>query len=99
VRPRRLAHILVFVRDGPESIKFYSDVLGMRLSDESGGVVAFMHGVHGSDHHMVAFAKASAPGLHHCSWDVPSIQDIGLSPHISQRERRSFERHRAGERA
>jgi len=78
VRPRRLAHILVFVRDVPDSIEFYSRVLGMRLSDESGGVVAFMHGVHGSDHHMVAFAKSNAPGLHHCSWDVPSIQDIGL---------------------
>lgn len=78
VRPRRLAHILIFVRDVPESIKFYSRVLGMRLSDESGGVVAFMHGVHGSDHHMVAFAKSSAPGLHHCSWDVSSIQEIGL---------------------
>ena len=78
VRPRRLAHILIFVRDVAESIRFYSQVLGLRLSDESGGVVAFMHGVHGSDHHMVAFAKSSAPGLHHCSWDVPSIQDIGL---------------------
>ena len=78
VRPRRLAHILIFVRDIEESINFYSRVLGMRLSDESGGVVAFMHGVHGSDHHMVAFAKSEAPGLHHCSWDVPSIQDIGL---------------------
>lgn len=78
VRPRRLAHVLVFVRDVQESIRFYSNVLGMRLSDESGGVVAFMHGVHGSDHHMVAFAKSSAPGLHHCSWDVSSIQDIGL---------------------
>ncbi len=78
VRPRRLAHILVFVRDVPELIEFYIRVLGMRLSDESGGVVAFMHGIHGSDHHMVAFAKSSAPGLHHCSWDVGSIQDIGL---------------------
>ncbi len=78
VRPRRLAHILVFVRDVAESIRFYSQVLGMRLSDESGGVIAFMHGVHGSDHHMVAFAKSSAPGLHHCSWDVGSVQDIGL---------------------
>jgi len=78
VRPRRLAHVLVFVRDVPESIRFYSQVLGMRLSDESGGVIAFMHGIHGSDHHMVAFAKSSAPGLHHCSWDVASIQDIGL---------------------
>ena len=78
VRPRRLAHILVFVRDVPESVRFYSQVLGLRLSDESGGVIAFLHGVHGSDHHMVAFAKSSAPGLHHCSWDVASIQDIGL---------------------
>lgn len=78
VRPRRLSHVLVFVRDVAESVKFYTDVLGMRLSDESGGVVAFMHGVHGSDHHMVAFAKSSAPGLHHCSWDVASIHDIGL---------------------
>lgn len=22
--------------------------------------------------------KSSVPGLHHCSWDVPSVQDIGL---------------------
>lgn len=77
-RPRRLAHVLIFVRDVAESIAFYGRVLGLRLSDESGGVVAFMHGIHGSDHHMVAFAKSEAPGLHHCSWDVPSIQDIGL---------------------
>ena len=35
-------------------------------------------GIHGSDHHMVAFAKSNAPGLHHCSWDVGSINDIGL---------------------
>ncbi len=78
VRPRRLAHILIFVRDVAESINFYSKVLGLRLSDESGGVIAFMHGVHGSDHHMVAFAKSEAPGLHHCSWDVAAIQDIGI---------------------
>ncbi len=77
VRPRRLAHILVFVRDIQASIKFYTDVLGLRLSDEAGGGVAFMHGVHGSDHHMVAFAKSEAPGFHHCSWDVGSVDDIG----------------------
>jgi hypothetical protein len=37
-----------------------------------------MHGVHGSDHHMVAFAKSNAPGHHHYSWDVGSISDIGI---------------------
>jgi catechol 2,3-dioxygenase-like lactoylglutathione lyase family enzyme len=78
VRPRRLAHILMFTTDIPKAIKFYSEVLGLRLSDRSGDLICFMHGVHGSDHHLVAFAKSDAPGLHHLSWDVPSINDIGL---------------------
>ncbi len=37
-----------------------------------------MHGVHGSDHHVLAFAKSEAPGFHHCSWDVGAINEIGL---------------------
>jgi catechol 2,3-dioxygenase len=37
-----------------------------------------MHGPHGSDHHMVAFARSGGPGLHHCSWDVGAVQEIGL---------------------
>ena len=78
VRPRRLAHILVFTRDIPQAIKFYGDVLGLRLSDRSGDMIAFMHGIHGSDHHLIAFVKSEGPGLHHLSWDVKSINDIGL---------------------
>lgn len=77
VQPRRLAHIVVFVRDVGKSIRFYEDALGMRLSDEAGGGVAFMHAIHGSDHHVVALVKSTSPGFHHCSWDVPSIEDIG----------------------
>ena len=76
--PRRLSHILRFTPDIPAAIDFYSRVLGLRLSDRSGDVIAFMHGVHGSDHHLMAFAKSNAPGLHHLSWDVPSIEAIGL---------------------
>jgi catechol 2,3-dioxygenase len=78
VQPRRLAHILLFTRDIPKAIAFYRDVLGMRLSDRSGDLIAFMHGIHGSDHHMIAFVKSEGPGLHHCSWDVGSINDIGV---------------------
>jgi Glyoxalase/Bleomycin resistance protein/Dioxygenase superfamily len=37
-----------------------------------------MHAIHGSDHHVIAFVKAEGPGLHHLSWDVPSINEIGL---------------------
>lgn len=78
VRPRRLAHLLVFTTDVPGAIAFYSRVLGLRLSDRSGDGICFMHGIHGSDHHLIAFAKSSAPGLHHCSWDMGGINEIGL---------------------
>lgn len=78
VRPRRLAHLLLFTRDVGRAIRFYRDILGLRLSDRSGDGVAFMHGMHGSDHHLIAFAKSNAPGLHHCSWDVGSIHEVGL---------------------
>ena len=76
--PRRLAHILLFTRDVSKAMDFYTRVLGLRISDHSGDGIAFLHGVHGSDHHMVAFAKSNAPGFHHLSWDVGSIDEIGV---------------------
>jgi catechol 2,3-dioxygenase len=77
VRPRRLSHILVFTTDIDRAVAFYSNIVGLRLSDRSDRV-AFMHAIHGSDHHILAFAESPAPGLHHCSWDMSGIDDIGL---------------------
>src|SRR5262249_53634876 len=48
------------------------------VSDGCGDVIACVHAIHGSDHHVIAFVKADGPGLHHLSWDVPSINHIGL---------------------
>ena len=78
VRPRRLSHILRFSPDVPRMVRFCTEVLGLRVSDWSQDMIAFMHGAHGSDHHIVAFAKSEAPGLHHVSWDVGSIDEVGL---------------------
>lgn len=77
-KPSRLAHCLTFTRDVSAAINFYNRVLGLRLSDRVGASIAFMHGIHGSDHHLIAFCRSSAPGLHHCAFDVPSLNDIGL---------------------
>ena len=77
VRPRHLSHILKFTPDVARMMRFAIDVLGLRLSDHSGDGIAFMHGAHGSDHHLVAFAKSNGPGLHHSSWDVGSINEVG----------------------
>ena len=76
-RPRRLSHVLMFTADVAKAIEFYTRVLGMRLSDHSSDNIAFMHGIHGSDHHMIAFARSNAPGHHHFSWDVGSVDEIG----------------------
>ena len=78
VRPRRLAHVLLFTKDVSRAVEFYARIVGLRLSDRSGDGIAFMHGIHGSDHHMIAFAKSDGPGLHHLSWDIGSINEVGL---------------------
>lgn len=82
VRPRYLSHVLLFSRDVPAQVDFYTRTLGLRLSDRSGDIIAFLHGPHASDHHMIAFAKSNAPGLHHSSWDVASFDDVGLGAEL-----------------
>lgn len=77
-KPRRLSHIAIYTTDVGKKIDFYTKVLGMRVSDRSGDFCGFLHGPHGSEHHMFAFVKSDGPGFHHCSWDVGSINDIGI---------------------
>lgn len=76
--PTRLAHVLLFTSNVEQAIQFYTRVLGLKLSDRSGDNIAFLHGIHGSDHHLVAFVKSNGPGIHHTSWDVGTIHEVGL---------------------
>jgi catechol 2,3-dioxygenase-like lactoylglutathione lyase family enzyme len=78
VRPTRLSHIMRFSPDVPRAVRFYTGALGLRVSDTSGEAVAFLHGAHGSDHHLMAFARSAGAGLHHFSWDVPTVEEVGL---------------------
>jgi catechol 2,3-dioxygenase len=78
VQPTRLSHVLRFTPDVHRAVSFYERVLGMRMSDHSGDGIAFMHAIHGSDHHVLAFAKSEAPGYHHSSWEVASLEEVGL---------------------
>jgi len=89
VRPRHLSHILTFCKNVPMGLAFYQDVLGLRLSDKSGAMIAFIHTPHGSDHHLIALAHSDNYGLHHSSWDVASLDDIGLG--IDQMRAAGFE--------
>jgi catechol 2,3-dioxygenase-like lactoylglutathione lyase family enzyme len=77
-RPRRLSHFAIYTSDVIAATAWYERVLGLRLSDGSGPLVAFLHGAHGSDHHLLALVASSHRGLHHISWDVGSVQEVGL---------------------
>lgn len=77
-RPRRLSHFAIYTSDVIAATAWYERTIGLRLSDGSGPVVAFLHGLHGSDHHLLALVGSTHCGLHHSSWDVGTVQEIGL---------------------
>lgn len=76
--PGYLSHLAIFTVDVEATVNFYIEVLGLRISDQSRGIVAFLHGAHGSEHHLLAIAKSNGAGLHHSSWNVDQIDDVGL---------------------
>lgn len=75
--PQRLSHLARMTTSVPTQLDFYTRVLGLRLSDRSGDGVVFLHAPHGCDHHLMAFAMGPGAALHHLSWDVPTIEDVG----------------------
>jgi catechol 2,3-dioxygenase len=76
VAPRRLGHVLLFTPDMTRQVDFYTRVLGLKLSDRSGDIIAFMRCT--TDHHNVALLTSSAPGFHHGSFEVGGVDEIGM---------------------
>lgn len=78
-RPRKLGHLLKFTTDINRDAKFYTEVLGMKLSDRIGDeLAAFLRCGGDSDHHTLAMASSEAPGLHHISWEMGNIDQVRL---------------------
>lgn len=77
VTPLRLGHVLVFSPDVPASVRFATEALGMGLADRSEDVIAFCCARTDSDHHVLAFAKSSAIGFHHGSFQVADPDAVG----------------------
>jgi catechol 2,3-dioxygenase-like lactoylglutathione lyase family enzyme len=77
VRPWRLGHVLLFTPNVDRQIAFYTEALGMKLSDRSGDIIAFIRVPGGSDHHVIAFAKSDRPGFHHASYEVGGVDQVG----------------------
>jgi catechol 2,3-dioxygenase-like lactoylglutathione lyase family enzyme len=77
VMPRRLGHTLLFTPQPQQMTGFYTEVLGLRVSDRIHDLVTFLNAGPG-DHHIFGFIAGSHPGFHHASFEVPSIDAIAL---------------------
>ncbi len=77
VLPRRLGHTLLFTAQPQQMSDFYTQVLGLRISDRIRGLVTFLNAGPG-DHHIFGFITSTHPGFHHASFEVPSIDAIAV---------------------
>ncbi len=78
VNPRRLGHTLLFTAQPAAMTSFYTNVMGLAVSDViHHDLVTFLNAGPG-DHHIFGFIRSSHPGFHHASFEVPSIDAIAL---------------------
>lgn len=75
VRPKKLGHTVVGTTDLATTMAFFTEGLGFKVSDYIGDKGAFMRC--SSDHHNVLALAAPVDFLHHTSWQVDDVDDIG----------------------
>jgi catechol 2,3-dioxygenase-like lactoylglutathione lyase family enzyme len=75
VRPRKLGHAVLGSTDHEASQSFFADGLGFKVSDKIKGAGAFMRC--STDHHNVLVLGAPVNFLHHTSWQVDDVDEVG----------------------
>ncbi|MBM2812478.1 MAG: glyoxalase [Chloroflexi bacterium] len=84
IRTHKVSHVVFNVADVERSVKFYTEILGFKLSDRNARGMAFLR--NGTDHHTIGFAPGPkdanlAPPdryqtFSHVALEVDSIQDL-----------------------
>jgi catechol 2,3-dioxygenase-like lactoylglutathione lyase family enzyme len=74
VRPRRLGHVMLGSTDQKASQRFFTEGLGFKVSDLVPGA-AFLRC--STDHHNVLVQRAPVQFLHHTSWQVDDVDQVG----------------------
>ncbi len=75
VRPRKLGHVVLGSTDQEFSQKFFQHGIGFKVSDTVPGLAAFMRC--STDHHNVLVQQAPVAFLHHSSWQVDDVDEVG----------------------
>ena len=75
VHPRKLGHVVLGSTDHESSQRFFIDGLGFKISDSVPDMATFMRC--SSDHHNVLLQPTPVAFLHHTSWQVDDVDDVG----------------------
>ena len=75
VKPRRLGHCVSGTTDLAATMRFMVDGLGFKVSDHIAGKGAFLRC--SEDHHNFLALDAPVEFLHHSSWQVDDIDEVG----------------------
>jgi catechol 2,3-dioxygenase-like lactoylglutathione lyase family enzyme len=75
VLPRKLGHAVVGTTDLTATTSFFTDGLGFKVSDYIKGAGAFLRC--STDHHNLLALAAPVSFLHHTSWQVDDIDEVG----------------------
>ena len=75
VRPRRLGHFVLGSTNYDASYAYFVDGLGFQVSDFIKDFGAFLRC--SSDHHNLLLQRSPVPFLHHTSWQVEDVDEIG----------------------
>ncbi|QSE95072.1 VOC family protein [Rhodococcus pseudokoreensis] len=79
VRPRKLGHAVIGSTDLETTMKFFTDGLGFKVSDYMGDKAAFLRC--SVEHHNVLVMAAPVNFMHHTSWQVDDIDEVGRGAH------------------
>jgi catechol-2,3-dioxygenase len=74
VRPRKLGHVVIGSVDKDATQRFFTEGLGFKVTDDT-GMAAFMRC--STDHHNFLAAWAPVTFLHHTSWQVDDVDEVG----------------------
>jgi catechol 2,3-dioxygenase-like lactoylglutathione lyase family enzyme len=75
VQPRKLGHVVLGSPDQEATQRFFTDGLGFKVSDSIPGIAAFLRC--STDHHNLLVQGAPVTYLHHTSWQVDDVDDVG----------------------
>ncbi|MBN9428417.1 MAG: VOC family protein [Burkholderiales bacterium] len=74
---QRLGHVVLKTPEFEKGVKFYTEVLELKISDAIAGGACFMRFHPNPYHHGIGLGVSKAPLLHHVNFMVTEVDDIG----------------------